>query len=114
MTARRETAAFIRLSIIAALIAAIGITMIWVIRFMPTICPAVYPAPPSCSPDARAWPAVWSTVAVSIFFAAAIGSGLVWPMSRERVMGTVVLVLGAATLAGMTVTLLASGFAVLW
>lgn len=97
----------------ATAITAITILLIWAVASMPTICPAIYPAPPSCAPDARTGPAAWGTGTVGVLYVAALVAGLsVAPARREMIFRLACVVLAVVGVGAIGMTLFASGFAV--
>ena len=87
-----------------------GALLIWAIRLLPAICPAVLPAPPSCQPDARLAPAIIAIIVVAVLGAADI---LVAAMAPRSVAGRLTrLLLVASIVVGAVVTLGASGFGI--
>jgi len=66
----------------AAAIAVIALAAIWVAQGTENLCPAIYPAPASCSVDARATPAV---VGVTLVLALlAVNAVLAWVSAPGR------------------------------
>lgn len=96
-----------------AVVTAISIVLLWAIEGMPSICPAVYPAPPSCAADARTGPAVWGTAIIAtVFVVALFATFMVRPTRRKAVLSWMCVVLAAAALGAIGVTLFSSGFAI--
>ncbi|BDI23420.1 hypothetical protein [Herbiconiux sp. L3-i23] len=97
----------------------IGLLLLASVRGLPSLCPAIFPAPPSCAPDVRALPAEIGTVGLLVLLAAFIASaGLALVGSRPlrgigvastRIIGVL---LGLVVIASIVWTLSASGFAV--
>lgn len=91
--------------------AAIGIGVFWLIRALPTICPAVDPAPASCAADVRVAPAMLATLVVLAVWTAGTVATLV-PNPPRILIALLRFVLVAVILVGAGATLVASGFAV--
>lgn len=95
-----------------SIVAAVGVVVILLIRGMPTLCPAIDPAPPSCAPDARHAPALVALVVLLAVWAIAAALALLVPdppaVLDAGAMGAVVV----AAVLGAGFTLIASGFGI--
>ena len=101
-----------RWTVPAAVIAAVSILLIWVAQSLPTICPAIYPAPPSCAPDARSGPALLSSAFLVALFVALLVTGVViQPRRRDKALRVLLIVLVVAATVAPIWTLTSSGFA---
>ncbi|TFC35320.1 hypothetical protein [Cryobacterium sp. TMT2-42-4] len=96
----------------AAVIAVVSILLIWVAQSLPTICPAIYPAPASCAPDARSGPALLgSALLVALFVALLVTGAVLQPRRREKALRVLLIVLVVAAVVAPLWTLTRSGFA---
>ncbi|TFB78105.1 hypothetical protein E3O21_06605 [Cryobacterium flavum] len=101
-----------RWTVPAAVIAAVSILLIWVAQSLPIICPAIYPAPPSCAPDARLGPALLgSAVLVALFVALVVTGAVLRPRHRDKTLRVLLIVLVVAAVGAPLWTLTGSGFA---
>ena len=101
-----------RWTVPAAAITAASILLIWAAQALPTVCPAIYPAPPSCAPDARVGPALLgSAVLVALFAALLVTGAVIQPGRRDRALRTLLIVVVVVAIVAPLWTLGASGFA---
>ena len=101
-----------RWTVPAAVIAAVSILLIWVAQSLPIICPAIYPAPPSCAPGARLGPALLgSAVLVALFVALLVTGAVLRPRRRDKALRILLIVLVVAAVVAPLWTLNGSGFA---
>lgn len=98
----------------AAVISTVSVLLMWYAQQLPTVCPAVYPAPASCSAEARLYPAIWGTViVVSLCIATFIAVARSGATQRGAIVSKWLLgVLGTAAVIAPLCTLGASGFIV--
>ncbi|WP_146071034.1 hypothetical protein [Cryobacterium sp. Y57] len=95
-----------------AVIAVVSILLIWIAQSLPTICPAIYPAPPSCAPDARSGPALLgSAFLVALFVTLLVTGAVLQPKRRDKALRILVIVLVVAAVGAPLWTLTGSGFA---
>ncbi|MFQ4148411.1 hypothetical protein AAGW05_06900 [Arthrobacter sp. LAPM80] len=95
----------------AAVVSAASLWLTWTAQQLPMTCPAIYPAPASCSPDARFSPAVWGTVVIiSLFSALLAASAVIRPELKVVVMRWLMAALGVAAVVVPLWTLGSSGF----
>lgn len=95
-----------------AVVAGASLGLTWTARQLPTVCPAIYPAPASCAPDARLEPAIWGTIVIVTLFAAFLAaSATVSPERKIIVLRWIMAVLGIAAVVVPLWTLGSSGFA---
>lgn len=79
----------------AAVVSGASLWLTWTAQQLPTLCPAIYPAPASCAPDARFSPAIWGTVAiVGLFTALLAASAAIRPERRITVLRWLMAALG--------------------
>jgi hypothetical protein len=96
----------------AAAITAVSIWLIWSARGLPTICPAIFPAPPSCGAVARLDPAVLGSSVLLVLFTTLLVTGaIIRPRHRDRTLRTLLIVIVIAAVVAPLWTLGASGFA---
>ena len=101
-----------RWTVPAAVIAVVSTLLIWVAQSLPTICPAIYPAPPSCAPDARSGPALLgSAFLVTLFVALLVTGAVLQPRRRDKALRVLLIVLVVAAVVAPLWTLTGSGFA---
>jgi hypothetical protein len=101
-------------SLPAALVAAASILLTWAAQGLPPICPAVFPAPPSCAVDARLGPAVSSIVFLVLLLASMVITGaIISPARRERALRIFLLAVVIAAVVAPLWTFGASGFQLL-
>lgn len=94
-----------------AALAAVSIALTWAAHAMPTICPAIYPAPASCAADARLIPAIVGSASVLALFALLLIAGRVSrPTDRSRFLRNCLIMLGIAAFISPIWTLSSSGF----
>jgi lysylphosphatidylglycerol synthetase-like protein (DUF2156 family) len=99
----------------ASVVAASGLVLTWLLDSLPAICPAVYPAPDSCSADARLLPAIVTSAAIVVVFVAILLLARGPGSSRRSGLSTAAMVaLVLVTVVGLSWTLTASGFASGW
>jgi hypothetical protein len=97
----------------ASALVVISISLTWAVQELPSICPAVYPAPASCAADARLLPAiVGSAVLVGLFILLLATGRLPRVAGRDGLLWTVLLLIGLAAVVAPMWTLNASGFIV--
>ncbi|WP_146072752.1 hypothetical protein [Cryobacterium sp. Y62] len=100
-----------RWTVTAAMIAAVSILLIWVAQSLPSICPAIYPAPPSCAPDARSGPALLGSASlVALFVALWVAGAVLRPKRRDKALRILMIVLVVAAVVAPLWTLTSSGF----
>ena len=88
-----------------------SLLLTWTAQQLPTICPAIYPAPASFAPDARAYPAIWGTVVIVGLFAALLAaSAAIRPEPKMIVLRCLMAALGIAAVIVPLWTLGSSGF----
>jgi hypothetical protein len=97
----------------AAAVTAVSLVLIWAVHGLPTVCPAIYPAPPSCTADLRLAPAVIGSITLALLFAALVVTGAaVASDRRHRVMQTLLIVIVVAAVVAPVWTLLSSSFVI--
>lgn len=95
----------------AAFMSGASLWFTWTAQQLPTICPAIYPAPASCAPDARVNPAIWGTVVIVGLFAALLAtSATILPERKIVVLRYLMAGLGIAAVVVPLWTLVSSGF----
>ena len=110
--AQATTRALWRSTVPAAVIGAVSILLIWVAQSLPIICPAIYPAPPSCAPDARLGPALLGTAfLVAMFVALTVTGAVLQPKRRDKALRVLLIVFVVAAVVAPLWTLTGSGFA---
>lgn len=101
-------------------IGAVTLALLWMMQSMPSVCPAIYPAPPSCMADARLAPALWGAailvalLAVTLILDASLARFVPQAVTRGRrdsVRMIMVGLLATTALVALTTTLFSSGFA---
>ena len=101
-----------RWTVPAAVIAAVSILLIWVAQSLPIICPAIYPAPPSCASGARLGPALLgSAFLVALFVVLLVTGAVLRPRRRDKALRILLIVLVVAAVVAPLWTLNGSGFA---
>lgn len=96
----------------AAVIAASSIILVWIVEALPIICPAIYPAPPSCAPGARLGAAIVGSTSLVVLFVALMGVGATTRIGRrDKALRTLLIVLLLVAVAAPLWTLSGSGFA---
>lgn len=66
-------------------VAAAGLALLYLVTLTPEVCPAIYPAPPSCAPDARESTALTWGVIVIIVAALSIAATYLFPPRLRHV-----------------------------
>jgi hypothetical protein len=95
----------------AAFVAGVSLWLTWTAKQLPTICPAIYPAPASCAPDARFSPAIWGTVVIVGLCAALLAANAtIRPERKIVVLRCLMAMLGIAAVFVPLWTLVSSGF----
>lgn len=95
----------------AAVIAAFSIVLVWVVEALPIICPAIYPAPPSCAPGERLGPALVSSASLVALFMALSATGAVIRIGRrDKALRTRLIVLVLVAVVVPLWTLSVAGF----
>ena len=95
----------------AAAITVVSIWLTWAAQGLPTICPAMLPAPPSCAADARFVPAVLGSAVLVVLFAALLVTGVVIRTGhRDRNLRIFLILVVIAAVVVPLWTLSASGF----
>ncbi|WP_395639133.1 hypothetical protein [Pseudolysinimonas sp.] len=89
-----------------------GVVLILLIRGMPTLCPAIDPAPPSCAPDARHAPALVALLVLLAVWAIAATLALLIPDPHPVLDAGSTGAVVVAALLGAGFTLVASGFSI--
>jgi small-conductance mechanosensitive channel len=113
MAMTANTRILVQSTTVAGAITVVTLVLLWVLESLPSICPAIYPAPPSCAADARLGPAIWGSMAVVALFIATIVVGmLITPAKRSRTQSIMVFALVVVAVIAMLVTLGSSGFEV--
>lgn len=93
--------------------AVVAIGLLWFAKAQPTVCPAIYPAPSSCSAEAREAPALVGTVAVTVLFVACAIVMLTVPVRpRRMVFNLLFTAMVLCAIVGFIVTLFAAGFGI--
>lgn len=111
MEARSDAGGLARRMLLPAVIVVVTLVVLWMMQSLPTICPAIYPAPASCVADARLVPATWGAVAVIALFGATVAiETRLGTVRRDRVGRVMVVILAVAAVVALSVTLFASGF----
>lgn len=101
-------------SLPAVVVTAGSILLTWAIQGLPSICPAVFPAPASCDVDARLGPAVSSIVFLVLLLASMLITGaMTSPARRERALRIFLLAVVIAAIVAPLWTLGTSGFQLL-
>lgn len=96
------------------MVAAGSILLTWAVQTLPSICPAVFPAPPSCAIDARLVPAVVGIVFLLLLLASMVIAGiLVRPGRRDVALRAFLVAVVIAAVVAPLWTLGASGFGLL-
>ena len=107
-----KTRALWRSTVPAAVIGAVSILLIWLAQSLPTICPAIYPSPPSCAPDARLGSALLGTAfLVAMFVALTVTGAVLQPKRRDKALRVLLIVFVVAAVVAPLWTLTGSGFA---
>ena len=97
----------------AASLVVISTSFTWAVEGLPSICPAVYPAPASCAADARLMPAVvGSSVLVGLFVLLLATGRLTRVAGRDGLLWSLLLLIGLTAVVAPMWTLNASGFIV--
>ena len=113
MVMTEEKRSVLRWIAAAIVITAVVICLLVLMTAMPTICPAIYPAPASCAADARVAPAIWGSSAMLTLLLATVGVGLgIRPARRDAVFGIGVVLLIVGGVISLVMSLGASGFIV--
>lgn len=95
----------------AALLAAVGLLATSWARGLPTVCPAIIPAPASCAPQVREVTGLTGSIVLVLLVTVVLVVGATVPPSiRRPPLALAFLALGAAATAVPLVTLGASGF----
>jgi hypothetical protein len=101
-------------------IVVVALALLWMMQSMPSVCPAIYPAPPSCMANARLAPAVSggailvAVLAVTLILDASLARFTARAMTRGRrdnVRLIMVGLLAVTAVVALATTLFASGFA---
>ncbi|SEE32161.1 hypothetical protein SAMN04489740_1124 [Arthrobacter alpinus] len=69
----------------AAVVTGASLWLTWSSQQLPTMCPAIYPAPASCSLDAPFSPAGWGTVVIVSLFSALLAASAVIGSERKLI-----------------------------
>jgi hypothetical protein len=93
----------------AAVVAASGLILTWLLNSLTVICPAVYPAPDTCAADARLLPAIVTSVAIVVVFA--VVATITLRARRHGPSRAAMVALVLVTVSGLAWTLSSSGFA---
>ncbi|MDR6506060.1 hypothetical protein J2805_001748 [Arthrobacter oryzae] len=94
----------------AAFVSGASLWLTWTAQQLPTICPAIYPAPASCAPDARFSPAIWGTLVIVGLFAALVAAAATIHHQRKiLVLRSLMAALGIAAIIVPLWTLVSSG-----
>lgn len=95
----------------AAVVSGASLWLTWSSQRLSVMCPATYPAPASCAPDARFSPAIWGTVVIVGLFAALLAASATIRTERKIVvLRWLMAVLGVAAVVVPLWTLGSSGF----
>lgn len=95
----------------AAVVAGASLWLTWTAQQLSTVCPAIYPAPASCAPDARFSPAIWGTVVIVGLCAALLAaSATIRPERKMVVLRWLMAALGVAAVLVPLWTLGSLGF----
>jgi hypothetical protein len=109
--APREIRPVWRWAVPAAALAVVSIAVTWAAHSLPIMCPAIYPAPASCAPDARLVPAIVGSASVVALFVLLLVAGRVsQPDDRSRFLRNCLIMVGIAAFISPIWTLSASGF----
>jgi len=94
-----------------AALAVVSIAVTWAAHSLPIMCPAIYPAPASCAPDARLVPAIVGSASVVALFVLLLVAGRVsQPDDRSRFLRNCLIMVGIAAFISPIWTLSSSGF----
>lgn len=104
-----------RWAVPGAIIAVLSICLTWAAQGLPTLCPAIRPAPPSCAADARFVSAVFGSIFLTVLFAALLVTGVIFRTGHRdmilRILRIFLIVIVVAAVVVPLWTLTASGFA---